>query len=44
LLHFWLVTPISGAALGDRWKLELLGIVIVAVSLVVFVLVFRAIG
>lgn len=44
LLHFWLVTPTSGAALGDKWKMEVLGIAIVAVSLVVFVLVFRTIG
>jgi antibiotic biosynthesis monooxygenase (ABM) superfamily enzyme len=44
LLSFWLVTPVGGVAPEGRWKLEVLGIAIVAVSLVVFVLVFRAIG
>jgi uncharacterized protein len=44
LLSFWLVTPVGGVAPEGRWKLEVLGIAIVAVSIVVFVLVFRAIG
>jgi len=44
LLSFWLVTPTGGAVSGDSWKVEVLGVSIVAVSLVLFVLVFWAVG
>jgi antibiotic biosynthesis monooxygenase (ABM) superfamily enzyme len=44
LLSFWLVTPAGGAVSGDRWKVDVLGVSIVAVSLVLFVLVFWAVG
>src|SRR5262249_94087 len=44
LLNFWLITPVGGVAPEGRWKLGVLGIAIVAVTIVVFVLVFRAIS
>src|SRR5262249_34166420 len=44
LLSFWLVTPAGRAVSGDGWKVEVLGVAIVAVSLVLFVLVFWAVG
>jgi uncharacterized protein len=44
LLNFWLASPVGGATPEGRWKLEVLGIAVVTVSLVVFVLIFRAIG
>lgn len=42
-LHFWLATPIRGVALGGRWKMEVLGVFMVVVSLMLCVLVFRAV-
>jgi uncharacterized protein len=44
LLRFWLATPISGAASGGRWKMEVLGVSIVAVSIALFVLIFWVVG
>jgi len=40
-LHFWLATPGRGARPGGRWKMEVLGVFMVVVSLVLCVLVFR---
>ncbi len=44
LLNFWLTSPVGGATPEGRWKLEVLGIAVVTVSLAVFVLIFQAIG
>ena len=42
-LHFWLATPIRGVVPGGRWKMEVLGVCMVVVSLMLCVLVFRAV-